>query len=288
MSFLKSMFGTEQPVIGLIHLHALPGDPFYRGEGMTAVIDAAGQDLEALQAGGIDGVLFTNEFSLPYEQRVSPVTLAAMGMVIGALRSRIRVPFGAEAIFDGDATMELCAGVEADFTRCMFTGVWAGDLGLIDRNIAATLRRKYALRLDTLKLFYFVTSEGDACVGGRTPAQIAASLLTNCRPDALVVGGNAPGISPGGSLLEDVAAFAGEVPVICGTGLRQDNLSELLPRCSGAFVGTALKKDGKLENPVDPDRVIRFMETVRRLREDSYDLRPGAAGDETGRRLKGD
>lgn len=155
MSFLKEMFGTEKPIIGLIHIKALPGDPFYKGEGMEEVIRQAKADLEALQDGGIDGVLFTNEFSMPYEKEVSPVTLAAMGMVIGALRESIKVPFGAEAIFDGDATISLCAATEADFTRCMFTGVWAGDFGLVNRDIARTLRLKNAYRLDDLKLFYY-------------------------------------------------------------------------------------------------------------------------------------
>ena len=84
MSFLLELFGTEKPIIGLVHIQPLPGDPFYRGEGMDAVIQRAKADLQALQDGGVDGVLFTNEFSMPYEKHVSPVTLAAMGMVIGA------------------------------------------------------------------------------------------------------------------------------------------------------------------------------------------------------------
>ncbi len=267
MSFLKSMFGTEKPMIGLIHLQALPGDPFYRGEGMRSVIAGAGADLKALQEGGIDGVLFTNEFSMPYQQKVSPVTLAAMGMVIGALREQIRVPFGAEAIFDGDATIELCAAVEADFTRCLFTGVWDSDFGLIDRDIAHTLRLKNAYRLDDLKLFYFVTSEGDASVGGRRPEEIARSVLFNCRPDALVAGGTAAGSRPGTELLKQIRAIAQpEVPVICGTGCKIDNIEEILSASDGAFVGTALKADGKFENPVDPERVRQFMERVKEIR----------------------
>ena len=179
MSFLTELFGTEKPIIGLVHIQPLPGDPFYKGGGMDAVVRRARADLEALQNGGVDGVLFTNEFSMPYEKHVSSVTMAAMGMVIGALKSSIRVPFGAEAIFDGDATIALCAATEADFTRCLFTGVWAGDFGMVDRDIAVTLRLKNAYRLDNLKLFYFVTSEGDACVGGRKTADVPAhSSLT--------------------------------------------------------------------------------------------------------------
>jgi hypothetical protein len=266
MSFLTELFGTEKPIIGLVHIRALPGDPFYKGEGMDEVIRRAGADLEALQNGGVDGVLFTNEFSMPYEKKVSPVTLAAMGMVIGALKSSIRVPFGAEAIFDGDGTIALCAATEAAFTRCLFTGVWAGDFGLVDRDVAGTLRLKNAYRLDDLKLFYFVTSEGDACVGDRKTADMAASLIFNCRPDALVVGGAAAGSGPETELLEQVSAVGKGTPMVCGTGCRLENIEQILARCNGAFVGSTFKKDGLFENPIDESRVRTFMDKVHRLR----------------------
>lgn len=123
MSFMASMFGTEKPVIGMLHLQPLPGDPlYYPGGSVSRVIDAAKRDLEALQSGGVDGILITNELSMPYEQHVSAVTLAAMGHVIGALAADFSTPWGAEAIYDGDATIELCAAVEAQFTRCNFCG----------------------------------------------------------------------------------------------------------------------------------------------------------------------
>lgn len=161
MSFLTSMFKTEKPVIGMLHLRPLPGDPlYYPGGSVSQVVEAAKRDLEALQRGGVDGILITNELSMPYEQHVSPSTLASMGYVIGVLSHDLSTPWGAEAIYDGDATIELCAAVDAQFTRCNFCGAWAGDLGLINRDFAHTMRRKTALRLDDLKLFHFITSEG--------------------------------------------------------------------------------------------------------------------------------
>ena len=84
MSFLTSVFKTEKPVIGMLHLRPLPGDPlFYPGGIVSQVVEAAKRDLEALQQGGVDGILITNELSMPYEQHVSPSTLASMGYVIG-------------------------------------------------------------------------------------------------------------------------------------------------------------------------------------------------------------
>lgn len=137
---------------------------------------------------------------------------------------------------------------------------------MVDRDIAATLRLKNAYRLDDLKLFYFVTSEGDACVGDRKTADIASSLLFNCRPDALVVGGMAAGSGPAGKLLEQVAEVAKGTPVVCGTGCKQENIEYVLCRCNGAFVGSAFKKNGLFDNPVDEARVRRFMDKVHMLR----------------------
>ena len=267
MSFLKELFKTEKPIIGLLHLKPLPGDPFYApGGSMDDVIACARADLDALQKGGVDGVLVTNELSLPYEKKVSGVTLGAMGMVVGALREQFRVPFGVEAIYDGDATMEICAATGAAFTRCLFTGAWAGDLGLVDRDVAKTLRLKAALRLDELKMFYFVTSEGEVYLNDRSYPDIARSMLFNCRPDALVVGGAAAGVGPGGELLQEVRAVAKGVPVVCGTGCKKETVAQILQNCDGAFVGTTFKKDGVFENRVDAQRVKAFMDAVKQMR----------------------
>lgn len=268
MSFLSELFGTEKPIIGLLHLKALTGDPlYYPGGSIASVVDAAKRDLDALQSGGVDGILITNEFSMPYQKRVSAVTLAAMGCVIGSLADQMSLPWGAEAIYDGDATIELCAAVDAKFTRCMFTGAWAGDLGLIDRDFAHTMRLKSALRLDDLKLFHFVTSEGEVYLNDRTTAQIADSIMFNCMPDALVVGGEAPGRGPSSDLVGSVRGAASGVPVVCGTGCREETVADVFSRCDGAFVGTCLKRDGIFSESVDVRRVASFMAAARDARE---------------------
>lgn len=267
MSWLQSLFHTEKPIIGLLHLKALPGDPFFpRGGSIFDVIDAARKDLHALQNGGVDGILITNEFSLPYQKKVSAVTTASMAMVVGALAAEIRVPYGVEAIYDGDATMEVCAATGASFTRCMFTGAWAGDLGLIDRDIAHTLRLKRSLELDELKLFYFITSEGEVFLNDRSTADIAKTTIFNCHPDCLVVGGSAAGENPGPKAVGDIRKITADVPVVCGTGCKLHNIDEILQACDGAFVGTTFKENGKFENPVDEGRVKEFMDYVRSIR----------------------
>lgn len=70
MSWLKEVIGTEKAVIAMCHLRALPGDPSFDAQlGMNWVIDKARDDLMALQNGGVDAVMFSNEFSLPISRR---------------------------------------------------------------------------------------------------------------------------------------------------------------------------------------------------------------------------
>jgi predicted TIM-barrel enzyme len=64
--WLPDVFGVKKPVISMLHLMALPGDPGFDAQGgMRTVIDRARRELDALQDGGVDAVMFSNEFSLP-------------------------------------------------------------------------------------------------------------------------------------------------------------------------------------------------------------------------------
>ncbi len=119
----KRVFGDGKPVIGMVHLGALPGTPLYdRERGLDGVVSAAAKDLAALQAAGFDAVLFGNENDRPYEFEVDRASTATMAYVIGQLRSEIAVPFGVNMLWDPMSTIALAAATGADFVREIFTG----------------------------------------------------------------------------------------------------------------------------------------------------------------------
>ena len=87
MNALDRIFGGPKPVIAMLHLPALPGRPLHdRSGGTHAAVESVARDLGALQAAGVDGVLFCNEADLPYQLRVGPEITAAMASVIGQVR----------------------------------------------------------------------------------------------------------------------------------------------------------------------------------------------------------
>ena len=274
MLWIEELFGVKKPIIAMLHLDALPGDPrFRRGTSLDEIVEHARADLRALQDGGVDGVIFSNEFSFPYQRKMDIVTPAAMAYIIGNLKPEIRVPFGVDAISDGAACLELAAAVGADFVRGTFSGVYAGDGGLYNNDFSALLRRKAALPLDDLKMLYFINPESDRNLDPRPLAEIAASTMAKAMPDGLCISANAAGMDVDEALIASVKAANPDVVVICNTGCRPDTVARKLAAGDAAIVGTYFKENGKIEDSshqnvrVDAARVKEFMAAVRYFRE---------------------
>ena len=210
--WIDNMFGVKKPIITMLHLDPLPGDPrYYYGDCMDRVVEHARADLHALQDGGVDGIMFSNEFSLPYERHMSFVTPAAMARVIGELKSEIRVPYGVDCISDGLAAIELAAAVDAKFIRGTFSGVYVGDGGLYNNDFSQLLRRKAALHLDELKMLYFINPESDRNLDTRPLADIARSTIFKAHPDGLCISANAAGQDVDDALIASVKEIAPNV-----------------------------------------------------------------------------
>lgn len=273
MLWTEEMFGVKKPIIAMLHLDPLPGDPrFHYGDSMDRVVEHARADLRALQEGGVDGVLISNEFSLPYERRMSFVTPAAMARVVGELKSELRVPFGVDCISDGQATLELAAAVGAKFVRGTFSGVYVGDGGLYNNDFSALLRRKAALHLDDLKMLYFINPESDRNLDTRALVDIARSTIFKAHPDGLCISANAAGQDVDDALIASVKQGAPNMVVLCNTGCRPDTIARKLTSGDAAVVGTYFKEGGKFENEklenvrVDASRVKELMDVVHAFR----------------------
>lgn len=268
MSWLKEVIGTEKAIIAMCHLQAMPGDPGYdREKGMKLVVEKAKQDLLALQEGGVDAVMFSNEFSLPYLTKVRTETVAAMARVIGELQSEISIPYGVNCLWDPIASLDLAAAVDAKFVREIFTGVYASDFGLWNTDCGDVVRHQHAIGAENVKLLFNIVPEAARYLGDRDIVDIARSTVFNCQPDALCVSGLTAGVAADTQVLQRVKDTVPNTVVLCNTGCRIDNVERQLAVADGAVVATTFKKDGKFENAADVERVRAFMNVVRRFRE---------------------
>jgi membrane complex biogenesis BtpA family protein len=250
----------------MLHLPALPGRPLHdRATGVDAAVESVGQDLDALQSAGVDGVLFCNEADLPYQLRVGPEITAAMGSVIGQLRGDLRVPFGVNLLWDAVASLAVARATGARFIREVLTGVYESDLGMIEPNIGEIAAYRSAIGGDDIALFDNIAPEFASALGSRgiTERARGAAYL---RMDAVLISGPAAGVPFEMSDLQLAKEAAPDLPVIANTGVRAERIADIFGLADGVIVGTSLKVDGDTWKPVDPDRAKRLMEAARNAR----------------------
>ena len=267
MATFEDVFGTKKPIIAMVHLGALPGTPLYNAEaGTDGILNNARTDLAALQAAGVDAVMFGNENDRPYEFDVDKASLATMAYVIGRLRDDITVPFGVNVLWDPMSTIALAAATGAAFCREIFTGTYASDMGPWTPNAGAAMRYRDRLNRRDCLMLYNVSAEFADSLDGRPLADRARSAVFSSIPDAVLVSGAITGEAARMEDLEAVKAVLPDTPVLANTGVRHDTVAEVLALADGCVVGSSLKVDGDTWNAVDPDRAKDFMDRVRAAR----------------------
>ena len=258
-------FGTDAPLIGMVHLPPLPGAPGAPDDGsraMAAAVDRAERDAAALDAGGVDGVMIENFGDAPfYPDDVPKHTVAATTRAAAAVADATDLAIGVNVLRnDAEAAVAVAAAVDAAFVRVnVHTGARVTDQGIVEGRAHETIRLRESLGVD-VGVFADTDVKHSAPL---TPAGYTAESFADTTErgaaDAVIASGPGTGESVDPDALQAVVDERDEhglgTPVLVGSGVRPDTVAELLTIADGAIVGTALKRGGETTAPVDADRV---------------------------------
>lgn len=264
---LQTTFGTETPLIGMVHLPPLPGAPRYDADRDT-LRSQARSDALALVESGFDGLLVENFGDAPfYPQDVPAHVVAEMAVAIRELGTEIDAPYGVNVLRnDAEAALSIAGATDGSFIRVnVHTGVRETDQGWIEGQAHETMRLRD--RLDTdVSVFADVAVKHSASPSDRDIGAVATETIERGLADGLIVSGPATGEATDTATLEAVVAARDEtnpdVPVFVGSGVTGENAARLLEIADGAIVGTAVKHDGETGNPVDPERARTLVDAV--------------------------
>jgi len=256
-------FDIDKPFVGMIHLLPLPGSVDYERKGIAPILDAALQDLDALETGGADAALVENLGDSPLSKTAAKETIAAMTVIVQEITRKAHIPIGANVLRnDAAAALAISAVTGASFIRVnVFCGVAFSDQGLIEGQAHVLLELRKRLGCD-VKIFADVHVKHAA---HPTTIEEAAVDATRNHPDGLIVSGIGTGKRTAPEDLQTVKQ-ATPLPVLVGSGVRMDNLSTFR-EADGFIVGISLKEDGVLEASIDPQRVRTLAEAIAGLRQ---------------------
>lgn len=260
MSFYQLF--TNKPIIGMIHLQPLPGSPLYSGD-YQAIVQAALQDLKALEEGGADAFIVENFGDTPYAGTVDPITFAAMVQITNTIAAQTHLPFGVNVQFNCTAEEWATAYVTgAQFIRVeAFVENRVGIHGLSQAAAPALARQKAAYPANTMIFADINTKHTFATVD--QPLDFSIHEAVESGADALIATGLLTGQSP---TVKDVAYFkelAGKTPVILGSGVNAKNIRDFFEIADGAIIGSSIKKDGNVKAPVDTERLKQLVFALR-------------------------
>ena len=257
----------RKTVVAMVHVPALPGSPeFDSATGMNKILDSVVVDLEALQSGGVDAIMFGNEFDRPYVLKAPPEGLAALASVIGQVKSMIKIPFGVNYLWDPVATVALAVATDANFAREIFTGVYASDMGLWTPDCAGAARLRSSQGRSDLQMIFNINAEFATSLDTRPLAIKAKSAVFSSKADVVCVSGPMTSMGVDQTELREAREALPETPLLANTGVDIDTVADIFALTDGCVICSHLKHNGDTWSAVDLERVMKFMEKVETLR----------------------
>ncbi len=258
------IFKNYPAVVGVIHLPALPGSPAWKGD-MNEVLEFALRDAESLERGVVDGIIVENFWDAPFTRSsVEPITLAAMTRCVNEIRKKVDVALGVNVLRnDAVSAISIAEVTGAQFIRVnVLTHAMITDQGIIEGCSYELSRLKARLGSD-VRIMADVMVKHSFPPGVIDIGIMARDMALRGGADILIVSGSETGISIDMADLQKIQKAVPGFPIAAGSGVTDNNVTELMKYCDVIMVGTWFKKDGKIHNPVDKKRVQDLVQKVR-------------------------
>jgi hypothetical protein len=271
---LAEIFPILKPIIGTLHLMAMPGAPNYKGQSMDELLDYTLDEVKDLIEAGVDGLIVENHGDIPFikpddfgYETVSAMTY--IGAEVKKYAASHNVPIGINCLANA-AIPALAIGkaVGAKFVRInQFVNAYVANEGFVEGLAGKVLRYRSNIDANEIAIFadVHVKHGSHSIVADRTISEQAKDVLFFCG-DVLICTGSRTGDAPNEQDIKNIKV-APNTPVIVGSGMTDENAAKLLAIADGAIVASYLKDGGVWHHKVSRERAMRFMDCIRAIRK---------------------
>lgn len=257
-------FGTDKPVIGCLHMQALPGTP-YADDSITLSdqITRLRKEAKILTEAGFDAVVFANEGDRPYLTTVGPEVVANYVRIATEVSFDLSLPFGCGVLIDPIATLAVAKAIGARFVRTYVSNAYEGTFGSQSFCPGEIFRYRHQIGADDVQVYTYFEAHAGTCLDSRPSESMLEAGVMNMPIAGALFGGAHAGLPPEESHIAHLKSEFPDVPILIGSGGTVDNIGALLPHADGVIVGTSIKVDGVLWNPIDPRRAEQFIKAAK-------------------------
>jgi membrane complex biogenesis BtpA family protein len=189
-----------------------------------------------------------------------------MAIIARAVKAAAALPCGIQIL--AAANREALAVAHAaglDFVRAEgFAFAHVADEGFIQSSAAELLRYRRTIGAERVQVWADVKKKHSShAITADVDIGATAHAVEFMRGDTVIVTGAVTGDAPSA---EDVAAVkrATRLPVLLGSGVTAGNVANFRAHADGFIIGSEFKRGGHWAGAVDPKRVTRFLQALRR------------------------
>ncbi len=269
---LGEIFQEKKPIIGMVHLHPLPGAPLYDPTimDMEKIISIALEEAKILQDAGVDGLQVENIWDYPYSRTgdISAECVASLAVAVNEVSSAVSVPVGVNCHMNGGKEALACAVAgQAKWIRVFeWCNAYVSQVGYVEAAGSRVARMRNNLRANNIVCMCDVNvKHGSHFIISDRSIEEQAKDVQQQGGDVLIVTGFETGSAPTPEKVLQIKQ-AVELPIFLGSGVSTENAQDLLNAADGAIVGSAFKEKSNWKNTVDYQMTKDFMSEVKKLR----------------------
>jgi membrane complex biogenesis BtpA family protein len=260
------IFNNAKPVIGMVHLPALPGTKINELS-LSKITRKAIQDSQALEQGGVDGMLIENYNDIPFSKNsVEPHIVSAMTIIVNAIKNEVNIPCGINVLRnDWRSAIGIASVTGLKFVRVnIFAGAMITDQGVIEGDLKASIeyRDRIAPGLKILADVWVKHGVPLKPKGRVSIAQAAKDTVYRGLADALILTGEGTGEPVNLNELKTVRKAVPDRPIFVGSGINPDNIFKYIPLANGFIIGTYFKRGGNVSHSISKDRVKKLIKIL--------------------------
>lgn len=269
---LTKIFNKEKDIlIGAIHLPPLLGYKDFPG--FDIAIENALSDLEAFERGGIDGIIFENNYDIPHKISVDPSVVSSMTFLGEKLKAATRLPVGISVLWnDYQSALSITKTLGLQFIRIpVFVDKVKTDYGIVEGDPRRITDFRKSIGAEEIALFTDIHVKHAELLSEYDLATSAELAIKN-GADAIIITGKWTGNAPDMDELEKLRENIGSFPLLVGSGASGENAKDLFRFADGAIVSTSLKRGSNKAEEVnvksysqriDNNKVKELVESLR-------------------------
>ncbi|MBU4257492.1 BtpA/SgcQ family protein [Patescibacteria group bacterium] len=251
MNKLKKIFKKDKNIIiGAIHFPPLLG--YVDFPGLKIALNNALKDLTAFEKGGVDGIIFENNYDIPHKIFADSSVVASMTYLGEQIKKAIKLPLGISVLWNDYYTaLSIAKILNLQFIRIpVFVDNVKTDYGIINGKAKEIIKYKKTIGSENIALFTDIHVK-HAKLLSKNNIIVSAKLAVKNHSDAIIVTGKWTGQSPSLEELKLLRNSIGSFPILVGSGTDKNNIKPLLEYANGAIVSTSLKKGTRKKEEIN-------------------------------------